>query len=357
MSAPVVNHQPLRPVLLPASLVEALITHDLSAPVAVVDLDLRLVYTNATFARWFQRTPAEMVGLSLLTLYGSEHMASLRGHLDRVLQGEVVHYQRQVPDAQGQPCWHNISLSPWHDEEGNVIGIVNVALRVHELKITADALRVANQRLASHMENSPLGVLEMDAELTLLHCSSRASQWFGWSLDKVRGQALPALLSLHESLGPLAAALKRLKNGQELQNRAELTITQADGAILHTVWFNSAMTELQGQVSSIMSQVENVTERVMAARQLWPAASPSAPDSIASLLDRSDFMAKICTSLRLTPAEARVAVLLSEGHPLKRIAQMTDLSIHTVRSQVKSALAKQNLHRQVDLVRRVMLVR
>jgi hypothetical protein len=33
---------------------------------------------------------------------------------------------------------------------------------------------------------------------------------------------------------------------------------------------------------------------------------------------------------------------------------MTHLSIHTVRSQVKSALGKQALHRQVDLVRRVI---
>lgn len=357
MTAPVLNAKPPRPALLSASLVEALITHDLSAPVAVVDLELCLVYTNAAYARWFQRTPGEMAGQSLLTLYGPDHMAPLQAHLDRVLQGEVVHYQRQVPDALGVPSWHNISLSPWHDEEGNVIGIVNVALRVHELKVTADALRVANQRLASHMENSPLGVLEMDADLNLLHCSSRASQWFGWSLDQVRGRALPELLKQSQAQGPLDAALKRLRSGQELQNRAELTLVQHDGATLHTVWFNSAMTQPQGQVTSIMSQVENVTERVMAARQLWPQAPQSPPDSIASLLDRSDFLAKICATLQLTPAEARVAVLLAEGHPLKRIAQMTDLSIHTVRSQVKSALAKQNLHRQVDLVRRVMSVR
>lgn len=337
-----------------ADQVETLVTHALNAPMSVVDSTLRVVYVNASFARWFQRTPAEVTGLTLVDLYGAEALDQIQGHIDRALSGEIAHYQRQIRNQAGEAEWHNVSLSPWLDDEGQVLGIVSIALRVHELKITADALRAANQRLASHMENSPLAVLEMDAGLRLLHCSSRASQWFAWALDEVRGQRLPALLPARWDNTPLGEALGRLQSGQELQNRSELTVQRTDGTALHTVWFNSALLDPQGRVESVMSQVENVTERVMAAEQLWPEA-PQA--SIASLLDRSDQMSKICSTLKLTPAEARVAVLLTEGHPLKRIAQMTHLSIHTVRSQVKSALNKQALHRQVDLVRRVMSIR
>lgn len=321
---------------------------------SVVDSTLRVVYANASFARWFQRTPAEVTGLTLVDLYGVEALDQIQGHIDRALSGETAHYQRQIGNQAGEAEWHNVSLSPWLDDEGQVLGFVSIALRVHELKITADALRAANQRLASHMENSPLAVLEMDASLRLLHCSSRASQWFAWALDEVRGRRLPDLLPARWDNTPLGEALGRLQSGQELQNRSELTVQRTEGTTLHTVWFNSALLDPRGRVESVMSQVENVTERVMAAEQLWPEA-PQA--SIASLLDRSDQMSKICSTLKLTPAEARVAVLLTEGHPLKRIAQMTHLSIHTVRSQVKSALNKLALHRQVDLVRRVMSIR
>jgi hypothetical protein len=59
-----------------------------------------------------------------------------------------------------------------------------------------------------------------------------------------------------------------------------------------------------------MSQVENVTERVLAAEQLWPELPQ---ESIARLLDRSDLLSKVCATLKLTPAEARVAVLLTEA--------------------------------------------
>lgn len=349
-------HTPACPIppRLRADQVEALVTHALNAPMAVMDGRLNVVYVNASFARWFQRTPAEVAGLTLADLYGAEALEQIHGHIERVLSGETVHYQRQIRTQAGEAEWHNVSLSPWLDDEGQVLGFVSIALRVHELKITADALRAANQRLASHMENSPLAVLEMDAGLRLLHCSSRAGQWFGWALDEVRGGRLPDLLPARWDNTPLGEALGRLQSGLELQNRSELTLQRADGTNLHTVWFNSALLDPSGRVESVMSQVENVTERVMAAEQLWPEA-PQA--SIAGLLDRSDQMSRICSSLKLTPAEARVAVLLTEGHPLKRIAQMTHLSIHTVRSQVKSALNKQGLHRQVDLVRRVMSIR
>jgi len=349
-------HKPPRlpPPRLPADQIEALVTHALNAPMSVVDSSLHVVYVNASFARWFQRTPGEVIGMTLADLYGAETLTQIQNHIDRAMAGDTVHYQRQIRTHTGELEWHNVSLSPWFDDDGQVLGIVNIALRVHELKITADALRAANQRVASHMENSPLAVLEMDAGLHLLHCSSRASQWFAWALDEIRGRCLPDLLPTQWDNTPLGEALTRLQNGEELQNRAELTVQGADGSTLHSVWFNSALLDPQGRVESLMSQVENVTERVMAAKQLWPEA-PQA--SIAHLLDRSDLMSKICSTLKLTPAEARVAVLLTEGHPLKRIAQMTHLSIHTVRSQVKSALNKLALHRQVDLVRRVMSIR
>lgn len=342
------------PLRLDAAQLETLLTHALHAPVLVLDRELRAVYANASFARWFQRTPSEVQGRALADLYDPEAMQQLQAPIERALRGEAVHFQRQVSDAQGADSWHHISLSPWCDEEGLVLGLVLVALRVHELQITADALRAANQRIATHLENSPLAVFEMDAALRLRHCSSRASHWFAWPLDQVRGRSLPELLPGCWSDSALKHALLRLQNGQELQNRAELTWRREDGSTLHCVWFNSALLSPQGELESLMSQVENVTERVLAAEQLWPEVQEA---SIARLLDRSDLMSKICATLKLTPAEARVAVLLTEGHPLKRIAQMTNLSIHTVRSQVKSALGKQALHRQVDLVRRVMSIR
>jgi DNA-binding CsgD family transcriptional regulator len=57
------------------------------------------------------------------------------------------------------------------------------------------------------------------------------------------------------------------------------------------------------------------------------------------------------TMFDLTPAECRVAILLSDGLAPKEIAGMIGVSVDTVRSQIKSIFTKTNVKRQSELVR------
>jgi len=54
---------------------------------------------------------------------------------------------------------------------------------------------------------------------------------------------------------------------------------------------------------------------------------------------------------KLTPAECRIALLMSEGHSPREIADMTGVTTHTVRSQVKSIFSKTGVRRQGELIR------
>lgn len=56
----------------------------------------------------------------------------------------------------------------------------------------------------------------------------------------------------------------------------------------------------------------------------------------------------------MTPAEARVAVQIAEGASAKQIAQRQSTSEHTVRTQIRRAMEKVGVERQVDLVRALM---
>jgi DNA-binding CsgD family transcriptional regulator len=53
----------------------------------------------------------------------------------------------------------------------------------------------------------------------------------------------------------------------------------------------------------------------------------------------------------LTPAESRVALLLTRGECVNKIAELIGVSRNTVRSQMKSIYAKTQVNRQSDLVR------
>ena len=67
------------------------------------------------------------------------------------------------------------------------------------------------------------------------------------------------------------------------------------------------------------------------------AQSGPAPELLQALFD-------------LTPAEARVASMLVDGKSVDAIAKVQNLSLNTIRTQLKSVFAKTGVDRQVDLV-------
>lgn len=56
----------------------------------------------------------------------------------------------------------------------------------------------------------------------------------------------------------------------------------------------------------------------------------------------------------LTPAEARVAALLTEGHTLEEICVQVGVTLGTVRNQLKQVFSKTDTHRQGQVVRLVL---
>ena len=53
----------------------------------------------------------------------------------------------------------------------------------------------------------------------------------------------------------------------------------------------------------------------------------------------------------LTGGEMNVALHIADGLTPREIAELRDVSIHTVRNQLKSAMSKMDARRQADLVR------
>ena len=274
---------------LPAPHLLEIVTRHTGATICVVDNDLNILYANEAYANWFNVRPKELLGRTLTSLYSDAARAQFRPHIDRALAGHEVTYQRQICNSEGQEVWFSISLHPWLDGDGQVGGLVNSALEVHELKVTTEALRAANQKLFSHMENSPLAVVELDAQLGLVHCSSRATEWFGWHHASHQGESLLSLVGDGARVSALRKGLNRLLSGAERQNRVEASFVRPDGSVQHCMWFNSALINLRGETVSIMCQIEDITERVAAADRLLHLAQH---DSLTGLLNRGAFMVK-----------------------------------------------------------------
>jgi diguanylate cyclase (GGDEF)-like protein/PAS domain S-box-containing protein len=299
--------QPHLPGWTPTELLGLLTRHS-GAPTAVIGRDLHFIYVNAIFATWFGLTPEQLVGVPIRDVYGEHNNQRYMPFLERAFAGEVVRYQRQVRNPTGTEEWHTICLTPCRDANGEVFAIVTAALDVHELRITTEALLAANQRLSSHMENSPLAVIETDHELRIVYCSARGGELLGWQSQAVQGRPLWELLALDPTdTSPLGTALQRLHRRIETRNRAEATHRRADGSMIHCEWFSSALTNAQGELVSIMALIEDVSVRVLAAQQLQHLAER---DSLTGLYNRSAFQVRLALSLdRARETDGSVALL------------------------------------------------
>ena len=302
---------------LPPDILVHALDRSLGANVSLVDRDLRFHYANGGFAKSFGTTPEALIGKTLRDFYNPTHFAAFEGYVNRALAGETVTYERrsQVVDSDG--IWFTVSLTPWRNADGAVVGIISCSMKVHELKLSSEALRVANERLSSHMDNSPLTVLELDASLTITRCSNRVSVLLGLAPGALEGRALLDALHIADANEPLVSALSRLTSGAEESNRVESNLTHADGQTVYCEWFNSALTDASGRVTSIMALVQDVSARVEAAQQLLHIATH---DTLTGLANRRMLTERLSHALaRAERTGEAVAVLFIDLDGFKSV--------------------------------------
>src|SRR5690349_4590029 len=78
--------------------------------------------------------------------------------------------------------------SPRHDENGQVIGGVAIVRDVTDRKLAEATALDDHKRLAFHVENTPLAVIEWNHEFKVLRWSPAAQRLFGWTSDEVLGR-------------------------------------------------------------------------------------------------------------------------------------------------------------------------
>ena len=350
------------PKALPCTPTNATLTFDalgrildsnLGAIVAMIDLNTRLHYVNARFAKSFNRTPSELLGKTLLELYDTTHSNAFMPYIRRAFAGETVTYERLGPVVGSSGMWHTISVMPWRDDHGKVVGAVSSSMSVHELKVTVEALRAANERLSSHMDNSPLTVVELDDQLRVSHCSTQIYDVLGIDPQAVVGQPLLEVLAAlgnNEQLKPLNDAFERLHTGTETRNRVEVALLHQSGKTVHCEWFNSALTDATGKVSSMMSLLQNTTARTLAEAQLQQMASH---DPLTGLCNRRALTERVEQAIsRMRRSGAPLALLFIDLDGFKRV---NDQYGHGVGDEVLCEVARRllSITRQADVVARL----
>jgi len=150
--------------------------------------------------------------------------------------------------------------SPRHDENGEVIGGVAIIRDVTERKVTEASVLDDHKRLAFHVENTPLAVIEWDHEFRVRRWSPAAQKLFGWKAEEVLGKHFNDWeFVVPEDLDAVNQVGQRQNQRQEHHGISRNRNYTKLGSILHCEWYNSALYNEAGKLISVLSLVLDVT--------------------------------------------------------------------------------------------------
>jgi len=150
--------------------------------------------------------------------------------------------------------------SPRHDEHGQVIGGVAIIRDVTNRKLAEASALDDHKRLAFHVENTPLAVIEWNHEFRVLRWSPAAQRLFGWKAEEVLGKHFSDWeFVVPEDIDVVNQVGQRQNQGQEKHAISRNRNYTKLGTILHCEWYNSALYSESGKLISVLSLVLDVT--------------------------------------------------------------------------------------------------
>ena len=225
---------------------------------AYLDTDLRYVYNNAQYERWFARSLDQLTGRHVSEVVGEERWEVVSSQYERALDGEHIQMVSRFQRPDGQQGWGQIDILPDHDESnGAVIGLLVLVTNVTDLKQKEAQLAQAQERLEDrvrerteelhHRESQlrsitdavPAGIAFFDGQGNCEFSNQALVNWLcpereivGVSIDELFSGILPLRFIEGVRRGVDVTADVRMPDGQDAEVR-ELELhgvaSQADG--------------------------------------------------------------------------------------------------------------------------------
>ncbi len=132
-------------------------------------------------------------------------------------------------------------------------------LELGERRRAESALRRSEGKLALHLDQTVVGVIEFDREFRVVYWNPAAEKLFGWSSVEVTGQVADFLLPA-ELRPNLQVVWGRLLERAGGSHHVNANVTR-DGGRITCEWFNTTLVDDGGQVQGVMSLAIDLSER------------------------------------------------------------------------------------------------
>jgi PAS domain S-box-containing protein len=204
----------------------------------------------------------QIIGHDIADVIGTEAFEVIRPYVERVLRGETVEYEVEIPFVSGTSRFVHVVYTPWIERDGQVTGWVGSVSDITDLKRTTMVLRDREQALRLALDASGGGSWTWNARTGRVDWDDRFRQLYGFS-DEEPPSADALRQRLHEEdrqrvLGVLNDILyAKAKNSWDITFR----IVRPDGTVLWIESRGQADRDINGEVMRLTGLDMDVTER------------------------------------------------------------------------------------------------
>ena len=237
----------------------------LAAPLAAIDRQHRCLDASRALAESLGMERGDLVGLPIDDLFGPLHAAMLAKHVDAALAGETQRLRLAYQRAEMPERWLQIELAPQRDVQGAVAGCQLYAMDVTATQQTLVEAQRGERRLRAIMDQIPVTVSYIDAEMRYRYINHAQEQWLDKTEEEVVGHEVSGIVGA-KVWAEIEPRLRAALQGREVELERERT-----DRLGNRVWHSGrSVPDIndEGQVVGLYSVFFDITQRALAERQL-----------------------------------------------------------------------------------------
>jgi PAS domain S-box-containing protein len=218
---------------------------------------------NAAAERIFGYSAAELIGKPVRLLIPPERQSEEDEILSRIRRGERIdHFETVRIRKDGRPIAVSLTVSPVHDERGNVIGASKIARDITEQQRS----RAAQAYFAAIVTSSADAIITKDLNGIVQSCNASCERIFGYSESELIGRSILTLIP-PERHAEEAMILAKMRSGERIEHFETVRIAK-DGRRLDISLSVSPIKDDRGRVIGIAKVARDVTEQKRLAQEL-----------------------------------------------------------------------------------------
>lgn len=245
------------------------ILNSLPAHIVVLDEDGKILEVNEPWLRFARENgdpPVEVVGIGANYLKvcqpacdeGDSHAQAAVDGVKLVLSGAKARFTMEYPcDGPDSPRWFALEV---FRPAGKIGGAIVAHTDITSRKQAEEALRLANQELRLHFEQTPMAVIEWGLDFQVKRWNPAAEAIFGYSPEEAGGRSSEFIVPerFHKQVDGVWKSLLKQTGGRRSTNWN----VRKDGTEILCEWYNTPLIDDCGTCIGVASLVLDETVRM-----------------------------------------------------------------------------------------------